>query len=197
MTKRAFDLAVSSLALLAVAPLLLVLAILVKLSSPGPVLFRQERVGRNFRRFRINKFRTMVVDAPHRGGQITVGEDPRVTRVGRFLRKTKLDELPQLFNVLLGEMSFVGPRPEVPKYVEMFRSDYEEVLRVRPGITDLASLKYRDESTLLGQAPDPEQMYVGQVLPDKIALAKEYIRQASLRYDLWIIFRTVAVVGRG
>lgn len=197
MMKRMFDLLVSSLALLATAPLLLVLAVLVKLSSPGPVLFRQERVGRNFRRFRINKFRTMVVDAPSRGGQITVGEDPRVTRVGRFLRKTKLDELPQLFNVFLGEMSFVGPRPEVPKYVEMFRNDYEEVLRVRPGITDLASLKYRDESTLLGQAPDPEQMYVAQVLPDKIALAKEYIRQASLRYDLWIILRTVAVVGRG
>lgn len=189
--KRTFDIVVSALGLLILSPLLLVVALLIKLTSRGPVLFRQERVGRHFRPFRIAKFRTMVVDAPKMGGQLTAGRDPRITTVGHLLRKTKLDELPQLWNVLVGEMSFVGPRPEVPRYVELFRDDYAEVLQVRPGITDLASLKYRDESTLLGQSDDPERLYVETILPDKIELGKEYIRASSLWFDMQLIVRTV------
>lgn len=196
MSKRAFDLVLSVLGLIVLAPLLLVVALLIKFTSPGPALFRQERIGRNFRPFRINKFRTMVVDAPRVGPQLTAGRDPRITRVGALLRKTKIDELPQLLNVAAGEMSFVGPRPEVPRYVEMFRDDYEEVLKVRPGITDLASLKYRDESSLLGAAADPEQLYVTEILPDKIELAKEYIRRQSLWFDLQLILRTLLVIVR-
>jgi lipopolysaccharide/colanic/teichoic acid biosynthesis glycosyltransferase len=161
------------------------------MTSSGPVFFRQERVGLDFKRFRIFKFRSMVQEAPSRGAQITVGEDPRITTVGRILRKTKIDELPQLINVLVGDMSFVGPRPEVPKYVEMFREDYAEVLTVRPGITDLASLKYSDESTILGQAADPEKEYVTRVLPEKLSMAKEYVRRRSLTLDLVIIIKTI------
>lgn len=191
MMKRAFDLTIASLGLLVLWPVLLVSAVLVKLTSRGPVLFRQQRVGRNFRNFDILKFRTMVVDAHKLGGQITAGRDPRITTVGHFLRKTKIDELPQLINVIKGEMSFVGPRPEVPRYVEMFRDDYAELLKVRPGITDLASLKYRHESDLLGESENPETTYVQEILPDKIALAKEYIRRSSILFDLQLIFKTV------
>jgi len=181
----------SALGLLVLSPLLVLVAVLVKLSSPGPVLFKQERIGRHFRPFMIYKFRSMVPDAPDRGGPITCGEDPRITRIGRILRKTKLDELPQLLNVLRGEMSLVGPRPEVRRYVEMFRPDYEEILRVRPGITDLASIEYRDEQTLLGQAGDQEAQYVRQVLPEKIRLAKQYVQSVSVRSDVGIIFKTL------
>ena len=134
----------------------------------------------------------MVVDAPLKGGPLTAAEDPRITRVGRILRKTKIDELPQLINVLRGEMTLVGPRPEVPRYVALFRNDYEEILQIRPGITDLASLKYRDESSVLSRAADPEQEYLTRVLPDKIALAKEYVRRSSLTFDLSLILKTVA-----
>jgi len=189
--KRAFDIVVSLAALVLMFPLLLLVAIIIKLDSPGPIFFRQERMGRGFRPFFIYKFRTMTPDAPARGRPITVGNDPRITRVGRFLRKTKIDELPQLINVLKGEMSLVGPRPEVPRYVEIFRKDYEEVLRVRPGITDMASLKYRDEATLLGRSQNPEEKYVTQVLPEKIKLAKEYTRQSSLFFDLALICKTL------
>jgi lipopolysaccharide/colanic/teichoic acid biosynthesis glycosyltransferase len=141
--KRTFDIVAAALGVVILSPLLLMAAVLVKLSSPGPVFFQQERIGKGFRPFLIYKFRTMRPDAPATGMLITVGNDPRVTRIGRLLRKTKIDELPQLINVLKGDMSLVGPRPEVPKYVELFRADYDEILRVRPGITDLASLKYR------------------------------------------------------
>src|SRR6516225_1894346 len=144
--KRLFDVLIASVGLLVLVPLLLVIALLIKLTSRGPVLFRQERMGRNFQPFWIYKFRTMVPDAARLGGPITAAEDPRVTVIGRLLRKTKVDELPQLFNVLRGDMSLVGPRPEVRRYVEMFHQDYEEILRARPGITDPASVKYRDES---------------------------------------------------
>jgi lipopolysaccharide/colanic/teichoic acid biosynthesis glycosyltransferase len=164
----------------------------VKVTSRGPVFFRQKRIGRQFQPFCIYKFRTMVEDAPDRGGPITVGDDPRITRVGRFFRKTKLDELPQLINVLKGDMSLVGPRPEVPRYVEMFRSDYEEILTVRPGITDLASILYRDESAVLAQAGDPEQEYIRRILPEKIAVAKRYVRRQSLATDAAVILHTVA-----
>jgi lipopolysaccharide/colanic/teichoic acid biosynthesis glycosyltransferase len=189
--KRVFDIAFSSAGLIALSPILLLAAVLVKITSAGPVFFKQERMGRGFRPFRIIKFRTMVVDAPAMGGQLTAGRDPRITTVGRLLRATKVDELPQLFNVLRGDMSFVGPRPEVPKYVDQFRSDYEELLSVRPGITDIASLKYRHESELLGDSDDPELLYEQQILPDKIALGKQYIRQQSLGLDVRLICRTV------
>ncbi len=191
MIKRAFDFCVALAGLVVVAPVLLLAALLVKWSSPGPVFFRQERIGRGLRPFRIYKFRTMVVDAPRLGGAITQGEgDPRITPVGRWLRKTKVDELPQLLNVLVGEMSLVGPRPEVARYVEMFRSDFAEILRIRPGITDLASLKYRDEGALLGQTSDTEGAYVRYILPDKIRLAREYISRRNLALDLWLILCT-------
>jgi len=188
--KRLFDVLVAVAGLLVLSPLFALVALAIKLTSRGPVFFRQERVGRNFRPFRIYKFRTMVVDAPRLGGQITAGRDPRITSIGHLLRKTKLDELPQLLNVLSGEMSLVGPRPEVPKYVEMFRPQFAEVLSVRPGITDLASVKYRDENEILGQADDPEAAYVNQVLPDKLALATEYVRRASFWFDVRLIFAT-------
>lgn len=189
--KRLFDFSVALFGLLVLAPLLLLIGLLIKLTSRGPVLFCQQRVGRDFRTFSIYKFRTMVADAEKLGGQLTAGRDPRITAVGGFLRKTKLDELPQLLNVLKGDMSFVGPRPEVPKYVEMFHDQYKKLLQVRPGITDLASLEYRHESELLGQSSDPEATYVNEILPEKIRLAGEYIERQSMGLDLWLIVRTV------
>ena len=190
MIKRILDLVVSLIGLICLLPLLLLVAVLIKLDSTGPVLFRQTRMGMRFRPFQILKFRTMVQDSSTKGHSITVGDDPRITRVGRFLRKTKIDELPQLINVFKGEMTFVGPRPEVPQYVELFRQDYEEILKIRPGITDLASIKYRNEAALLGQSKNPEEEYVTRVLPDKISLGREYVRCSSLAFDLRLIFRT-------
>ena len=189
--KRLMDMLAAGVGLLLLSPLLALVALLVRLASPGPALFRQERMGRNFRPFQILKFRTMVQDAPQRGGPITFGGDPRITPLGSLLRQTKLDELPQLVNVLKGDMSLVGPRPEVPRYVELFRGDYAEILRVRPGITDLASIRYRDEAAILGAAANPEEEYVRRVLPEKIRLAKEYVERRSLRLDLAIIFGTL------
>jgi lipopolysaccharide/colanic/teichoic acid biosynthesis glycosyltransferase len=189
--KRGFDIVIAFAGLVLLFPLLCLAALLVKLDSPGPIFFRQERMGRKLRPFLIYKFRTMVHDAPHKGRPITVGADPRITRVGRILRKTKLDELPQLFNVLKGDMSFVGPRPEVRQYVELFRQDYEEILQVRPGITDLASLTYRHEADILGRAEHPEEEYVQSILPDKIQLAKEYLRRSSLLFDVTLICKTL------
>ena len=180
--------------LLCLWPVFAVVAILIKLDSRGPVFFKQDRMGRAFRPFLIYKFRTMVRDAPNKGGPITFGEDPRITGIGRFLRKIKIDELPQLINVLKGEMSIVGPRPEVRRYVEALREDYQEILTVRPGITDLASLKYRNEAAILGSSDDPEQMYLRYILPEKINLGKEYVRRSSLIFDLTLIFKTLATL---
>lgn len=194
--KRVFDMLLASLALLVLSPVLVGTALVVKLTSRGPVFFRQERMGRNFRRFFIYKFRTMVPDAHQRGPQLTSGEDPRITWVGKFLRKAKLDELPQLLNVLKGDMSFVGPRPEVPRYVDLFRDDYAAVLRVRPGITDLASIKYANEAEILGQVADPEAEYVQRILPDKLKLGKEYVEQSSLLFDLRLLIVTGMTVMR-
>jgi lipopolysaccharide/colanic/teichoic acid biosynthesis glycosyltransferase len=194
--KRALDLLLGGLGVLLLSPVLAAVAVIVVLDSPGPVFFRQTRVGRGFRPFRIVKFRTMVTDAARRGGTLSIGDDPRVTRVGRRLRRLKLDEVPQLFNVLAGDMSLVGPRPEVPEYVEQFQTEYADILTVRPGMTDLASLKYRDESALLAAAADPAAEYVRVILPDKIRLAREYVRRSSLLFDLSLILRTLgAVVG--
>jgi lipopolysaccharide/colanic/teichoic acid biosynthesis glycosyltransferase len=189
--KRLFDIAVSLVGLLVLLPVLILVALLIKLDSRGPIFFRQERIGRGFRPFYIYKFRTMAQHAPQLGGPITVGKDPRITRVGRVLRNTKIDELPQLINVLKGEMSLVGPRPEVRKYVEVFRKDYEEILRIRPGITDLASLKYQDEAELLANSADPDQEYISRVLPDKIKLARAYLDRTSFLLDLRLILKTV------
>lgn len=195
--KRVFDFILAAAALVVLSPLMALTALAIKLTSPGPVFFRQQRVGRDFRPFWILKFRTMVAEAPRLGGPITCGDDQRITRLGRLLRKTKLDELPQLINVLKGEMSLVGPRPEVPQFVELFRADYEEILRVRPGITDLASIKYRDEAAILGAAEDPEREYRERVLPEKIELAKQYVHQASLWTDIKIIANTLLKLAGG
>lgn len=191
MIKRWFDVAVGFFGLLFLAPLLTAVAVLVKLDSKGPIFFKQERMGKGFRPFTIYKFRTMVENASQRGELTTSDKDPRITGMGRFLRRTKIDELPQLINVLKGEMSIVGPRPEVRRYVELFRQDYEEILKVRPGITDLASLKYQDEAALLGCSRDPEAEYQTKILPDKIALAKEYLRRSSLLFDLSLVLKTL------
>jgi len=194
MVKRTFDIVAALLGLVCLAPLFIVVAVLIKLDSRGSVFFRQERIGRRFRPFRIYKFRTMVSDAPRLGGPLTYGNDPRVTRVGRVLRDTKIDEFPQLLNVLVGEMSLVGPRPEVRHYVESFRKDYEQILEVRPGITDLASLRFRDEAALLGKLPNPEETYLTSILPQKLTLAKDYVHDSSLFFDLTVILKTVAAL---
>src|SRR6058998_708802 len=191
MMKRMFDLTVALLGLLLLLPLFIAVSILIKADSLGPVFFRQERMGKGFRPFLIYKFRTMVQNSFNKGGSLTVGEDPRITRFGRLLRKTKMDELPQLINVLKGDMSLVGPRPEIRQYVELFRQDYQEILRVRPGITDLASLKYRNEAAFLGQSSNPQEEYVTRVLPDKIGLAKEYLDRSSFFFDLSLILRSL------
>ena len=191
MMKRALDIVIAFVGVLLLSPLFLLVALFIKLDSPGLVFFRQERMGKGFRPFFIYKFRTMVEDASRQGGAITSSTDPRITRVGQILRKTKIDEFPQLINVLKGEMSLVGPRPEVPMYVELFRQDYEEIVRVTPGITDLASLQYRYEAEVLGNSRNPEEEYVRHVLPEKIRLAKEYMRRSSLFFDISLILKTL------
>jgi lipopolysaccharide/colanic/teichoic acid biosynthesis glycosyltransferase len=192
--KRIFDIVVSFVGLVILSPLFLILAIAIARDSKGPVFFKQTRVGRNGVPFKIYKFRTMVEDAEARGMQLTVGDDSRITNVGTFLRKTKIDELPQLINVFKGEMSFVGPRPEVPKYVGLYTEDQRQVLMVRPGITDLASIEYRNESELLATADNPEKVYIEEVMPRKIELNKEYIRCTSLGLDIRIIIRTILAI---
>lgn len=189
--KRVFDLIVSSFGLLLLQPLFVVTAILIKVDSPGPIFFRQERIGRNFRRFMICKFRTMVANAEKEGLRITSGGDCRVTKVGRILRKFKIDELPQLFNVLKGDMSLVGPRPEVEEYVTLYEADYREILKRRPGITDVSSIIFREEEAVLKNQVDPEGYYKKTLLPEKIRLAKEYIRKSSFLYDLKLVLNTL------
>ena len=189
--KRALDVIVAWVGLMLLGPLFAGAAVLIKADSPGPVFFRQERIGRGFRPFRIYKFRTMVKDAPRKGGALTASGDSRITRIGKMLRQTKIDELPQLINILRGDMSLVGPRPEVRQYVELFREQYETILAVRPGLTDLASIKYRDESAILARSENPEQEYLQRILPDKLRLGEEYVRRSSLALDLTLIFKTI------
>jgi lipopolysaccharide/colanic/teichoic acid biosynthesis glycosyltransferase len=191
--KRIFDILVSFVGLVILSPLFIVLAIVIVSDSKGSVFFKQTRVGRNGVPFKIYKFRTMIEDAEAKGMQLTVGDDSRITNVGTFLRKTKIDELPQLINVFKGEMSFVGPRPEVPKYVELYTEDQRQVLMVRPGITDLASIEYRNESELLATADNPEKVYIEEVMPRKIELNKKYIENISLCGDIRVIFKTLAL----
>ena len=195
--KRLMDIVLSGAALAVLWPVLLIVALAIRIDDPGPVFYRQVRVGRGGKEFRIFKFRTMVVDADKKGLSITVGRDSRITRVGAFLRKTKLDELAQLLNVFLGDMSFVGPRPEVPRYVEMYTPYQRQVLLVRPGITDYASIAYRNENDLLAGAEDPERMYIDVIMPDKIELNMKYLREISPLADIRLIFATIAAVARG
>lgn len=191
MLKRAFDIGFSTIVLMVLLPLLLAVSLWIRLDSPGPVFFRQVRIGQGGREFRIFKFRTMYIDAERRGPQITVGVDPRITRPGHFLRKYKIDEFPQFLNVLLGDMSVVGPRPEVPRYVALYPATVRQlVLSVRPGITDLASIEYRDENELLGQSLDPERTYVDEVMPAKLSYCEQYVRGRSFAGDLDIIRRS-------
>jgi FlaA1/EpsC-like NDP-sugar epimerase/lipopolysaccharide/colanic/teichoic acid biosynthesis glycosyltransferase len=191
MIKRTFDVLASGMGLLVCWPLFAAAAILIKLDSSGPVFFKQVRIGRGLRSFLLYKFRTMVADAPSRGGFLTVGHDNRLTRVGQLLRRYKVDELPQLLNILKGDMSVVGPRPEVEPYVDLFRDDYVEILAVRPGLTDLASLKYINESSVLERAEDPEAEYGNVILPEKNRLAKQDVKQASKFFDMAIIAQTL------
>jgi lipopolysaccharide/colanic/teichoic acid biosynthesis glycosyltransferase len=192
--KRALDVLAAAAGIVALAPVLVAAAAAVKLSSPGPVLFRQVRVGRGGRPFRILKFRSMAGAGP--GPLVTAQGDRRITAVGRLLRRTKIDELPQLWNVLVGDMSLVGPRPEVPRYVELFPADYARILTVRPGITDFAAVAFRSEEAVLGASPDPEGAYVRDVLPAKIALYHRYVDEMSLRTDLALVLRTLVAVLR-
>ena len=194
--KRLMDVVISGGALLVIWPVLLLIALAIKIDDPGPVFYRQVRVGRGGKEFRIYKFRTMVVDADKKGLQITVGRDNRITRMGALLRKTKLDELAQLINVFNGEMSFVGPRPEVPKYVNLYTPYQRQVLLVRPGITDYASIAYRNENDLLEGAEDPEKMYIETIMPDKIELNMKYLREISPIADIRLILSTIVAVIR-
>ncbi|MBD8737389.1 sugar transferase [Sphingomonas sp. CFBP 13706] len=194
MLKRAIDLTISGIVLLIALPFLAAAALAVRFSSPGPVLFRQRRVGRNGDVFDILKFRTMRV-AQDTTNAITIGRDPRITQIGHFLRQSKIDELPQLINVLRGDMSLVGPRPEVPHYVELYPDDLRhKILSVRPGITDRASIKYRNEAELLARQSDPDGYYRSVIMPDKLRLAAQYADRVSIPEDIRVIFDTLKAV---
>ena len=191
MFKRALDVVAALSGLLLLAPLLLLIALAIKVEPRGPVFFRQERVGRYGRSFRIFKFRTMTVDGGDGATQLTVAGDRRITHVGALLRRSKFDELAQLIDVLRGTMSLVGPRPEVPRYVAHYPPEWRErLLSVRPGITDFASVRYREENALLAQAGDPEREYIERLLPAKLQHSADYAEQASLRSDLAVLWRT-------
>ena len=192
--KRIFDVTASGLGLILLSPLFLIMAIWIKADSPGPVFYRQTRVGRGNRDFRLFKFRSMKVGADKKGLITVGGRDPRVTRSGYYIRKYKLDELPQLINVFKGDMSLVGPRPEVRKYVDLYTPEQLHVLDVRPGITDLASIRYRNENELLEQAGDPEQYYREVVMQDKLRINSEYIADRSFFKDIKIIFLTFKAI---
>ena len=192
--KRLFDIVCAALGLLVLSPVLLVCALLVGLTSPGGVLFRQERIGKNGVPFTIYKFRSMRKD--NAGLKISTSGDSRITPVGRVLRKAKLDELPQLWNVLKGDMSFVGPRPEVKEYADLYTPEQRQVLRVRPGITGLASIRYRNENDLLSASADPNRTYIEEVMPAKLALDLEYIPRACVSYDVRLILETLVTVVR-
>lgn len=191
LIKRVFDFVAALIGIIIISPILIVVSIAIKLDSPGKIMFLQKRVGKDEQEFYIYKFRTMVTDAEKLGKQITVGKDNRITKVGAFLRKYKIDELPQLFNVLKGDMSLVGPRPEVPKYVALYNDEQKKVLSVRPGITDLASLRYSDENEILGKVDNPEEYYINVIMKDKLNLNLEYIEKSNLFFDISLIIKTI------
>lgn len=191
MLKRIFDILLAAVGVLVLLPLFLVVVVWIKFDSPGPAFYKQIRVGKDNRDFKLLKFRSMRIGSDKAGLLTIGGRDPRVTQSGYFIRKYKIDELPQLINVLLGEMSLVGPRPEVRKYVELYNADQRKVLLVKPGITDLASLEYFNENELLSQSTNPEQTYVEVVMPHKLKLNLKYIERAGLVTDVQIILRTI------
>lgn len=190
LAKRIFDLFFSIFGLVFFAPIFLIIAIFIKIDSPGEIFFRQIRITKDGKEFKIYKFRTMKKDTEG-SKQITVGQDNRITKVGNFLRKTKLDELPQLVNILKGEMSFVGPRPEVPKYIVYYTEEQKEILKVKAGITDYASIYFSNESEILGSQADPEKYYIEKIMPYKIELNKKYIEKMGIIEDIKIIVMTI------
>ena len=195
LIKQLFDILAACIGLIILSPVFLVIAILIKSTSVGDIFFRQIRVGRYGREFKIHKFRTMVANAEQIGEKITVGKDIRVTKIGFLLRKTKLDELPQLIDVIYGNMSFVGPRPEVPEYVEFYPADIKNiVLSVRPGITDYASITMIDENVILAKSSNPKQCYIDEIMPQKLAYAVKYVKTRSFFGDLKIIFLTIGKI---
>jgi len=189
MAKRLFDIIFSSFLLVLTAPLFLLEAIAIRLDSKGPIFFKQERVGLNGKLFKIYKFRTMVENAAQMGPQISPRNDPRVTRVGRFLRKWYLDELPQLFNVLKGDMSVAGPRPEVPKYVSFYTPEERKVLTVKPGLVGPATVAFRNEEAILANKPDPEHFYITHLMHERLRLDLQYVENQSLLYDLKLVLQ--------
>lgn len=191
MSKRIVELFLSIIGLIILSPLFLIVAISIKLDSKGPIFFRQKRVGYKGKNFLLYKFRSMAKNTNERVENLTIKNDPRITKVGRLLRKYKIDEFPQLINILKNEMSFIGPRPELPKYVELFRKDYEYILKVKPGITDFASITFRDESELMKNGKNAENIYLNEILPQKIRLNKKYIKNRSSFLDLKLFFLTL------
>ncbi|MFM2156752.1 MAG: putative undecaprenyl-phosphate galactose phosphotransferase [Bacteroidota bacterium] len=194
MIKRLFDLMITLPMLLLVSPFFLIIALLIKIGSNGPVFYKQTRVGLNNNDFKIFKFRTMHINADKAGLLTVGGRDPRVTSIGFFLRKYKLDELPQLLNVLFGSMSLVGPRPEVRKYVDLYNSEQQKVLTVKPGITDYASIEYSEENDLLAKSNDPEKTYIEEIMPAKLLLNQKYIAEKSIITDIKIIWMTATKI---
>ena len=190
MLKRIFDITLSLFGLIILLPFMLIIAILIKIDSKGPVFFKQIRVTKNGKEFKIFKYRTMRVGSD-KYSQITVGKDGRITKIGSFLRKYKLDEIPQLINVLIGDMSLVGPRPEVPKYVALYTDEQKEILKVRAGITDYASIEFSDENDLLASEEEPEKAYIEKIMPKKIELNKKYLSETSVLTDIKIILLTI------
>ena len=190
MLKRIFDITLSLFGLIILLPFMLIIAILIKIDSKGPVFFKQIRVTKNGKEFKIFKYRTMRVGSD-KYSQITVGKDGRITKIGSFLRKYKLDEIPQLINVLIGDMSLVGPRPEVPKYVALYTDEQKEILKVRAGITDYASIEFSDENDLLALEEEPEKAYIEKIMPKKIELNKKYVSETSVLTDIKIILLTI------
>ncbi|MBF1217767.1 MAG: sugar transferase [Haemophilus parainfluenzae] len=193
---RFFDFILSLVGLVVLAPILIVLAIWIKIDSKGPVFYKQVRVGQNGIDFGLFKFRSMVVDADKKGLITVGGRDPRITRSGYFIRKYKLDELPQLINVLVGDMSLVGPRPEVRKYVDLYTDEQQKVLSVKPGITDYASIEYMDENEILGKSSDPEKTYIEEIMPEKIKYNMKYIQNKNVSEYFKIIFLTLLKIVR-
>ena len=190
MLKRIFDITLSLFGLIILLPFMLIIAILIKIDSKGPVFFKQIRVTKNGKEFKIFKYRTMKVGSD-KYSQITVGKDGRITKLGSFLRKYKLDEIPQLINVLIGDMSLVGPRPEVPKYVALYTDEQKEILKVRAGITDYASIEFSNENDILANETDPEKAYIEKIMPKKIELNKKYLSEISILTDIKIILLTI------
>lgn len=189
--KRLFDLCLSVPSLFLLSPVFLVSAVMIRLDTPGPIVFSHERMGKDKKFFRLYKFRTMVKDASSIGPPITSANDPRITRVGRLLRKFKVDEMLQIINIVKGDMSVIGPRPEVKKYIDMFAEDYEDVLKIKPGMTDYALIAFRNEEEILSRFSDAEEGYMNEVLPEKIKLYRKYITEISLKTDVKIFFATI------